>query len=90
MEAKSEPVGRYCSGAGVADVITLYFKVNTTDDLSEGIVWEGHKAVVRGELISLGSKLKKACHANFQRVLDAIQRQNSNINIADTLRHLRN
>lgn len=51
--------------AKVADVITHYFKENTTDDHCKGIAWEGHKAVVRGELTSLSSKLKKNASTQF-------------------------
>lgn len=33
------------------EVLTHYFRENTSDSLSEGIVWETHRAVVRGKLI---------------------------------------
>lgn len=36
-------------------------------------ICEGHEAVVRRELISLGSKLKKERQADFNRVLTALQ-----------------
>lgn len=57
----------------VTKVLIHSFEENTTEDLIEGIVWEAHKALVRGELISLGFKLKKACQADFQRVLCVLQ-----------------
>lgn len=59
--------------SGVTDILSNYFKENKMEGLSEGIIWEGRKAVVRGELISLGSKLKKARQADSQRVLPALQ-----------------
>lgn len=52
-------------------VIAHYFREITTDGLSKGIVWE---EAIRGELISLCSKFKKAHQADFQRVLDALQK----------------
>lgn len=55
------------------NVLTHYFKENRTEDLIKVIVWEGHKAVVRGELVSLGSKRKKSRQADLQRVLYALQ-----------------
>lgn len=59
--------------AKVSETITNYFNENVADNISMGIVWEGHKAVVRGELISLGVKLKKMLQADFDRVLAALQ-----------------
>lgn len=43
------------------------------DDLSVDIVWVGHKAVLRGELISLDTKLKRERQTDFQKVLSALQ-----------------
>lgn len=57
----------------VTDTISNYFKENASDELGEGTIWEGHKAVVRGELISLGSKLKKERQADVRQVLTALQ-----------------
>lgn len=59
--------------ARVYDSLTHYFKENTTDDVGEGMIWEGHKAVIRGELILQGARCKRARQANFQRVLEALQ-----------------
>lgn len=43
----------------VSDTISLYFKKNMTGETGMASVWEGHKAVVWGELIAQGSRLKK-------------------------------
>lgn len=59
--------------SGVTNVLTHYFKEINTEGMSKGIIWVGHKAVVRGELISLGSKFKKASQADFNRILQALQ-----------------
>lgn len=60
--------------SGVTDVLSHYFKENKTEGVSKGIVWEGHKAVVRGELFSQGSRLKKVQQANVTRVLQVLQK----------------
>lgn len=36
-----------------------YFTENNNVAVNEGILWEGHNAVVRGTLIAWGAKLKK-------------------------------
>lgn len=61
--------------AGVSDTLTHYFKENTTTDVEEAMIWEGHKAVVRGdgELISQGARCKRVRQADFQWVLGALQ-----------------
>lgn len=53
----------------VSDTISLYFTENSTGEVGKAFVWEGHKAVVRGELISQGSRLKKAREGNLQTLL---------------------
>lgn len=45
--------------AAVTDAITTYFEINNPDEVSKMIIWEGHKAVIRGVLISQGSRFKK-------------------------------
>lgn len=46
--------------SGVTEVQSHYFKENNTVGISKGTIWEDHKAVVRGDVISQGSRLKKA------------------------------
>lgn len=60
--------------SGVTNVLTHYFRENNTEGMSKGIIWEGQKAVVRGELISWGSRLKKARQVDFHRVLQALHK----------------
>lgn len=69
--------------AGVSDTLTHYFKENTTTDVEEAMIWEGHKAVVRGdgELISQGARCKRVRQADFQRVLGALQQAEFSISI---------
>lgn len=57
----------------ISDALKLYFQETTTNDLSKGMIWEAHKAVIRGEPIFLGTKLKKERQADFYRVLTALQ-----------------
>lgn len=58
----------------VSDTISHHFAENVYDELSEGI-WEGHKVVLRRELILLGCKLKKEGQIDFQKVLTALQHE---------------
>lgn len=60
--------------AEVADTLAHYFAENPVGELSEGTVWEAHKAVVRGALISQGSRLKKIRQADFLRVHTELQK----------------
>lgn len=66
----------------VTDAISHYFSENVSDDLLEGVIWEGHKVVLRGELMSLGTKLKKERQIDFQRVLTALQQKELRHNCA--------
>lgn len=59
---------------GVQETLSHYFAENANGEVSDGILWEGHKAIVRGTLIALGSKIKKESQADFQRVLQVLQR----------------
>lgn len=36
----------------VADTLTHYLREDPVDKLNEGVVWEAHKAVIKGEWIS--------------------------------------
>lgn len=51
--------------AGVTETLTHYFEENATGEVSEGVFWEGHMAVVRGSLIAWGSRLKKVRQADL-------------------------
>lgn len=59
--------------AGVSDTLTRYFNENATYDMGEGMIWEGHKAVIWGELILRGARCKRTRQADFQKVLEALQ-----------------
>lgn len=45
-------------------------------------VWEYHKAVIWGELIALGTKLKRERQAEYIEYFLHFSRQNSRINLA--------
>lgn len=52
-------------------MISLYFKDNTTPDVSPGVLWEAHKAHNRGKLIELSSrKKKKRTHLQSKLIQD--------------------
>lgn len=44
----------------IADDLALYFKENTHSDITPGILWETHKAHIRGKLMELGARKKNA------------------------------
>lgn len=50
-----------------------YFSTNTRPDSDVGVVWEAHKAVVRGLLIKHGARLKKERTAQLNRLLAKLQ-----------------
>lgn len=65
----------------ISDALKNYFRENTAEDLSEGMIWECHKAVIWGELIALGTKLIREQQADYHRVFSCTsasgtQRQN--------------
>lgn len=45
--------------AKVTETLTHNFPENAMEEVRDGVVWEGHKAVVHGMFIALGTKLKK-------------------------------
>lgn len=51
--------------AKVTEVITIYFIENAVDDLSAGMVWEGHKAVIRGGVDILRLQTQKNVSSRF-------------------------
>lgn len=57
----------------ISDSISLYFTEILTDNVGLAYIWEGHKAMVRGEFISQGSRLKKAREGELQTLLAKIQ-----------------
>lgn len=53
----------------VSESISRYSVENSTDDVGVASIWEGHKAVIRGELISQGSRLKNSWEGDLQNLL---------------------
>lgn len=51
-----------------------YFEINKTDEVSNQVVWEAHKVVIRGEMISQGSRLKKEKQKEITDVLEEIHK----------------
>lgn len=49
--------------------LSPYFAENSTYDRGLASIWEGHKSVIRGELISQGSRLKKAHKEELQTLV---------------------
>lgn len=43
----------------IKEELEFYFKTNTSGETSEAIVWEAHKAYIRGILMMVGSEKKK-------------------------------
>lgn len=62
----------------LSEELTLYFRENTHSDISPGVIWEAHKAHIRGKLIELGSR-KKREHTHQQteliRDISALEQQ---------------
>lgn len=52
---------------------THYFQTNDTTDGDAGLVWEAHKAVIRGVLIKHGARLKKLRTEQMTSLLDKLQ-----------------
>lgn len=51
-----------------------YFETNRTDEVSNQVVWEAHKVVIRGEMIAQGSRLKKERQKEIMDILEEIHR----------------
>ena len=47
-----------------------YFQINDNGEVSPSILWEGEKAIIRGKIIEITSRLRKAC-VEQQRVLES-------------------
>ncbi|XP_077319612.1 uncharacterized protein LOC143942237 [Lithobates pipiens] len=51
-----------------------FFALNDTPDISPGIVWEAHKAVIRGVLIKHGARIKRRRNARLTALLQDLHR----------------
>lgn len=56
----------------ISETIYTYFHENTTDGVSPLSIWEAHKCVLRGELISLASQLKRESEKELQTLVAKI------------------
>ena len=52
--------------------IDQHFLTNDTPELSTALIWEAHKAVIRGQLIVIGSRKKKERDINMRKILKEI------------------
>lgn len=59
--------------AGVSKELMAYFEINDIPGIDPGIVWEAHKAVIRGVLIKHEPRIKKAREAQLTKLLADIQ-----------------
>uniref|UniRef100_A0A8C5PKM6 Reverse transcriptase domain-containing protein n=3 Tax=Leptobrachium leishanense TaxID=445787 RepID=A0A8C5PKM6_9ANUR len=57
---------------GLQDALQNYFKENDTPDCSPQIIWETHKAVIRGYLIQQGARRKRERTAEQESLLQRI------------------
>uniref|UniRef100_A0A8C5WHK1 Reverse transcriptase domain-containing protein n=1 Tax=Leptobrachium leishanense TaxID=445787 RepID=A0A8C5WHK1_9ANUR len=46
--------------AGTREVLTNYFEENSSSEGTRPVIWEAHKAMVRGDFMSRGTAIKKA------------------------------
>ncbi|CAH2299926.1 Hypothetical predicted protein [Pelobates cultripes] len=56
----------------VRETLTNYFKENTHPDTGRTTIWEAHKSVIRGVLISIGAHKKKVGAERIRNILDGI------------------
>lgn len=54
--------------------IQLYFTKNPAQDITPITVWEAHKCVIRGELVSLATKAKNTQQEQIKSLIDKIKR----------------
>lgn len=59
--------------ADVVKEITHYFQTNDSTDSDTGLVWEAHKAVIRGVLIKHGARIKKQRTAQMTSLISKLQ-----------------
>lgn len=57
----------------VAKEIMAYFQIKDTTGSNPGMVWEAHKAVIRGILIKHGSRRKREREKQIKKLLEEIQ-----------------
>uniref|UniRef100_A0A8C5QVK8 exodeoxyribonuclease III n=1 Tax=Leptobrachium leishanense TaxID=445787 RepID=A0A8C5QVK8_9ANUR len=60
--------------ADVTEAIQTYFADHQTSEVPPPTVWEAHKAVIRGKLISWASRKRKALQAETEELLTEIRR----------------
>lgn len=53
--------------------IKEYFEINKMEGVSDQVVWEAHKAVVRGDLIAIGTYMKKESKREMDELLEKIR-----------------
>lgn len=53
--------------------LKLYFAENSSTEVSTSSLWEGHKAVFRGQCISLSTALKRNANATRRALLDKLK-----------------
>lgn len=58
----------------ITDAIKTYFRENTTDDVSPLTIWEAHKCVLRGKLMTLATQIKKASEKEPLALLTKVQK----------------
>lgn len=57
----------------VSLALTQYFEENSTTSISPSILWEAHKAKIRGVLIELGARRKKERGLQKEQLLSEIK-----------------
>lgn len=73
-----------------SDLISFYFVENSTDEVGLAYIWEGHKAVVRGELTSQGLDLKKDWKGNCKTYWWKFEPQSLGTNVTEPQNWLQN
>lgn len=73
----------------IGEELNLYFKENTHPDTSPGVLWEAHKAHIRGKLIELGSRKKREyTHQQMELIQDiSVLEQQHKANQAQAVLH---
>lgn len=58
--------------AKVSEELEFFFKTNNTPDVGPMVLWEAHKAYMRGILIKIGSQCKKVRNRELEEILKQI------------------